>query len=96
MFGAPATTPAVSGNYRPICLTMVAYRIYASMIRQRLLDVGMDGRLWESQFGFQKHRSTEDAIYLARRHMELACARRSGQTSLLALDWAKAFDSVHV
>jgi hypothetical protein len=87
--------PALCDSYRPICLTLVAYRIYASMIKQRLLDAGLDARLWGSQFGFRKGHSTEDAMYVARRHIELACARRNGQVNLLALDWAKAFDSVH-
>jgi len=88
--------PALADNYRPICLTAVAYRIYASLIKQRLLDAGLDQRLWTSQYGFRKGRSTEQAIYIARRHIELAIARRSGAVSLLALDWSKAFDSVHV
>ena len=38
----------------------------------------------------------EDAIFAARRHIELACAQRNGQVMLLALDWKKAFDSVNV
>ena len=88
--------PAQPSNYRPICLTAVAYRIYAGLIKQRLLDAGIDQRLWPSQFGFRKGRSTIDALYVARRHIELACAKRGGQISLLALDWARAFDSVHV
>jgi len=88
--------PALCDNYRPICLTAVAYRIYASLVKQRLLDAGLDGRLWTSQYGFRKGRSTEQAIYIARRHIELAIARRAGSVSLLALDWSKAFDSVHV
>ena len=88
--------PAMSTNYRPICLTAAAYRIYASMIKQRLLDAGLDSRLWPSQFGFCSGRSTEDALYLTRRHVEQACAWRTGRVSLLALDWAKCFDSVHV
>ena len=88
--------PALPENYRPICLTSTAYRIYASIIKQRLLDAGLDAYLWPSQFGFRKHRSTLDAIYVARRHIELACAQRHGQVSLLALDWKGAFDSVHV
>ena len=88
--------PALMENYRPICLTAVAYRIFASMVKQRLLDAGLDERLWESQFGFRKKRSTEDAIYIARRHIELAKATRSGRLSVLALDWRKAFDSINV
>ena len=39
--------------------------------------------------------STEDAIFLARRRIELARAQRNGSVSLLALDWAKAFDSIN-
>ena len=66
------------------------------MVKQRLLDAGLDERLWESQFGFRKKRSTEDAIYIARRHIELAKATRSGRLSVLALDWRKAFDSINV
>jgi len=88
--------PALCGNYRPICLTAVAYRIYACMVKQRLLEAGIDKLLWGSQFGFRSARSTQDAMFCARRHIEFACARRCGQVSLLALDWAKAFDSVHV
>ena len=88
--------PALSENYRPVCLTSVAYRIYASLLKQRLLDAGLDDRLWKSQYGFRRGRSTEDAIYIARRHIELACARRQGKVSLLALDWRRAFDSISV
>ena len=66
------------------------------MLKQRLLDAGVDDRLWYSQFGFRSKRSTEGAVFAARRQIELACARRGGQVSLLALDWSKAFDSVHV
>ena len=58
---------ALMGNYRPICLTSVAYRLFASMVKQCLIDAGLDDRLWKSQFGFRKKRCTEDAIYIARR-----------------------------
>ena len=33
---------------------------------------------------------------MARRRIELACAQRYGKVSLIALDWAKAFDSIHI
>ena len=88
--------PASCENYRPISLVNTAYKIFASLLKQRLLDADIDSKLWGSQFGFRKKRSTEDAIYVARRRIELACAQRSGQISMLALDWSKAFDSVNV
>ena len=88
--------PSDCQNYRPICLVATAYKVYAILLKQRLLEAGLDERLWQSQFGFRPKRATEDAIYTARRRIELALAQRNGQLSLLALDWAKAFDSVNV
>ena len=66
------------------------------MIKNRFLEAGLDSRLWKSQFGFLQKRGTEDAIFLGRRPVELACARRGGCVSFLALDWKKAFDSINV
>ena len=66
------------------------------VIKQRLLNAGMDARLWPSQIGFQRERWTVDAMYVARRHTELGRARRRGQLNMLSLDWAGAFDSVHI
>ena len=87
--------PGLCDNYRPICLLSIADKAFASMLKQRLLDAGIEDRLWPSQFGFRRGCSTEDAIFLARRRIELARAQRNGSVSLLALDWAKAFDSIN-
>ena len=48
------------------------------------------------QYGFRKSRGTSDAVFIGRRIIETTCAQRSGRLSLVALDWAKAFDSVNV
>ena len=88
--------PSLCENYRPISLQTVCNKILMSMIKQRLLDGGVEEHIWPSQFGFRRAYSTEDAIYIARRRVELAKAQRHGQVSLLALDWAKAFDSINV
>jgi len=88
--------PGFCDNYRPICLLSIASKVFAAMLKQRLLDAGIDGVLWPSQFGFRTGCSTEDAIFIARRRIELARAQRNGSVSLLALDWAKAFDSINV
>jgi len=66
------------------------------MLKQRLLDAGIEDVLWPSQFGFRRGCSTEDAIFIARRRIELARAQRNGRASLLALDWSKAFDSINI
>ena len=61
-----------------------------------LLFAPSNGRLRMSQFGFREKRSTEEAIFVARRRIELAVAQRSGSVSLLALDWKKVLDCVSV
>ena len=66
------------------------------MVKQRILDGGADAAIWLTQFGFRTKSSTEEAIYIARRTIETALAQRGGSSKLLALDWAKAFDSVRV
>ena len=88
--------PADANNYRPICLLSIAYKLFASLLKQRLLAAGVEDRLWHSQFGFRRGHGTEDAIFVALRKIEIACAQRHGRLCLLALDWKKAFDSINL
>eukprot|EP00959_Pyramimonas_sp_CCMP1952_P125062 2614425-Pyramimonas_sp.AAC.1 len=60
----------------------------------RLKDAGAEDRIWGAQFGFRSERGTADALFVARRLIEETWSSRSGKLVLLALDWAKAFDSV--
>ena len=85
--------PADPNNYRPICLQSIAYKLFASLLKQRFLNAGVEARLWKSQFGFRRGHGTEDAIFVALRKIEQACAERNGSIRLLALDWKKAFES---
>ena len=86
--------PASCDNYRPICLLPIGYKVFAAILLGRLKDAGAESKIWKTQFGFRSGRGTADAIFLARRVIEDAWATRDGETLLLALDWAKAFDSV--
>ena len=70
--------------------------LFASLLKERFLDAGVDDRLWKCQFGFRKRHCAEDAIFVALRRIEKACAQRNGQIGLLALDWKKAFDSINI
>ena len=63
-------------------------------LTRRLLAAGADKRLWKSQYGFRKSRGTQDALHCARRAVERAVAERGGVLHIMALDWAKAFDSI--
>ena len=87
--------PADCGNYRPICLLNIAYKVFAMVLLRRLLSAGADARMWPSQFGFRPGRSTVDALHCARRAVDRACADKRGCSHLMALDWKKAFDSIN-
>ena len=68
--------------------------MFAIILLKRLQDAGADHCLWPTQFGFRRRRGTQDALFIARRQLERAWAQKDGKVVLLALDWAKAFDSV--
>ena len=79
---------------RPISLLDIGYKLFAVILLNRLKAAGADEQLWPTQFGFRKGRGTGDALFLARRAVERAWAEKDGKLTMLALDWAKAFDSV--
>ena len=82
------------GNYRPISLLQIGYKIFALVLLRRLKAAGAETRIWHTQFGFCSQRGTLDAVFLARRIIEEANAQQDKRLVLLALDWAKAFDSI--
>ena len=64
----------------------------ATVIQRRLAS-NIDKYIQKTQYGFRAHRSTAQALYLARRIQYLA--EQSGMDLCLALlDWEKAFDKV--
>jgi len=86
--------PSLCGNYRPISLLNLGYKIFASLILGRLKEGGVDDLLWPTQYGFKKGRGTTDALFLIRRKLERVWNAKDEKAWLLALDWAKAFDSI--
>jgi hypothetical protein len=64
-------------------------------VHKRLVAAGAEERLSKTQFGFRSGRSTLDAIFVLRRSVDLAAAQRDGNLFVMALDWAKAFDSIN-
>ena len=86
--------PALCDNYRPISLLAVGYRLFAAMLLRRLKRAGAEQCVWSTQCGFKSGTGTVDALFMARRILEGAWAEKGGSAVLLALDWAKAFDSI--
>ena len=86
--------PAQCENYRPISLSIFGYRLFATVLLQRLKDAGAEGRIWPTPFGFKSGSGTSDALFLAPRLIEEACGSKGGSAVLLALDWAKACDNL--
>jgi len=56
-------------NYRPITLLNVAYKIFATILNQRLVDV-VETKSGDYQSGFRPKRSTIDNIFMVRQIME--------------------------
>ena len=85
---------AECGNYRSISLLQIRYKPFATVLLLRLKEAGAEACIWGTQFGFCSGRGTLDAVFLARRMIEEANALKDKRLVLLALDWAKAFDSI--
>ena len=86
--------PSSCANYRPISLLSIGYKLFAIILLERLRKGRAEDRIWPTQFGFRNGRGTGDALFMARRMIEDAWAVKDGRSIFLALDWAKAFDSV--
>ena len=80
--------------YRPISLLPIGYKLYASILLQRLKTAGAEERIWKTQLGFRTSCGTRVALFLARRRLERAWDLKDGRRTLLAHDWAKAFDNI--
>ena len=70
-----AKNTRLMGNYRPISLTNISYKIFASMIQTRL-EHYLDSRVWPTQFGFRQNQSTSQKIHVLRRLLHLAYSVR--------------------
>ena len=86
--------PAECANYRPISLLWIGYKMFAIILLECLKKTGAEARIWPTQFGFCSGRGSANALFLARRMLENVWAAKDGQMIMLALHWAKAFDSI--
>ena len=79
-------------NYRPIALLQVFYKILASLVRNRF-QPAFEPWIQRTQFGFRPKKSTSQAIFIARRLLDIS-ERQHTNLSLVLLDWEKAFDKI--
>ena len=54
-----------------ISLLNTLYKIYASLLQKRLSN-GIEDRIWETQFGFRKKKSTSQPLFITRRLQDQA------------------------
>ena len=86
--------PCDCSNYRPISLLSSSYKLFALILLNRLRKANVDEHIWHTQFGFRQGARVTDALFMARRFIDKAHATKNSKLVLLALDWAKAFDSI--
>ena len=82
-------------NYRPISLLPIFSKIFERMIYDQFSDyITKNKILSELQFGFQKNKSTEQAISSITTHINKAFSNKQSAYCIF-LDFAKAFDTVN-
>ena len=80
-------------NYQGITLTSIATKIYNALLRNCIIPQ-IDKILRKNQNGFRRNRSMTSQILNIRRILEGVRAKNL-QTTLLFVDFTKAFDSIH-
>ena len=83
------------GNYRPISLLPIFSKIFERLIYNRLINFITENKiLSELQFGFQKNKSTEQAVSAILSSLDMDKSKGNSSYCIF-LDFAKAFDTVN-
>ena len=85
---------SICDNYRGISLFVIAGKILARVILNRLNESLLDSICSESQCGFRKGRGTVDMIFSLRQVQEKA-REQNKPLYMLFIDLTKAFDTVN-
>ena len=80
-------------NYRGITLTSIAAKVYNAPLCNRI-EPKIYYVLRKNQNGFWRNRSTTSQIFTIRRILE-GVGSKNLQTTILFVDFTKAFDSIH-
>lgn len=79
-------------NYRGVTLMDTAYKVYASVLNERLINE-IDEKLEENQFGFRRKRGVMDAIYVLNHIVDRELGNK-GKIFACFADLKEAFDRV--
>ena len=81
-------------QFRPIALTDMDYKLFMSIMKEKMIDhLELNKEINDLQMGFTKGRRLDDNLFLLR--YCVASSRRYGRDLIvLAVDFAKAFDSI--
>jgi sorting nexin-29 len=80
-------------NYRPITLLNIAYKIFAVLLNERLIEI-IENKLVDNQMGFCPNRSTIDNIFIVRQIFEKSHEHNSDLYNIFVA-YPLAFDSVY-
>jgi sorting nexin-29 len=83
----------ISSNYRPITLLNVAYKIFTTLINNRLSGI-VESKLEDCQMGFRLNRSTINNIFIVRKINE-KYHEFNIELHNVSIDYTQAFDSVY-
>ena len=83
------------GNYRGVTLLNTLYKIYATIINNRLKkEIEEKKMLPDTQSGFRKERGTIDNIYILKHAIDKEISQQGGKVYALFIDLKAAFDSL--
>ena len=82
-------------NYRGISVLCAAYKVYASVLNERLKnDLTEKEILPDTQAGFRKSRSTIDNVYIIQHIVQREMEKKRGKVYAFFIDLKSAFDKV--
>jgi hypothetical protein len=80
-------------NYRPITLLNVAYKIFASLINNRISNI-VESKSDDCRMGFRANRFTTDNLFIVRQITE-KCHEFNIELHHVFIDYTQVFDSVY-
>ena len=83
-----------SVNYRHITLLNIAYKMFAIILKQKLVDV-IETELGDYRSGFRPNRSTADNIFTIRQIIKKCCVYNFGIRNIF-IDYTHAFVCINL